>query len=82
MKYFMNMDGTIIGENIRNLRKRNYLTQEELAEKLGVSTMTIYRIENGVGNIKIQNLIMLAEIFGVDMHQLLKKGAVKDPKSA
>ena len=81
------MDNTIymermaIGDNVRNLRKRAYLSQMDLAEKLGVSVMTVYRIENGIGNIKTQNLVRMAEIFEVEIQVILTKGAVKDPKS-
>ena len=36
-----------IGENIRRYRKLRGLTQEELAKKIGVSTMSIRRYESG-----------------------------------
>ena len=37
-----------IGENIRNFRKKNDLTQEALADRLGVTYQSISRWENGV----------------------------------
>lgn len=36
-----------MGQRIRKLRKRCDLCQEALAEKLGVSQVTVSRIENG-----------------------------------
>ena len=36
-----------IGENIRNFRKKNDLTQEALADRLGVTYQSISRWENG-----------------------------------
>ena len=37
-----------IGENIRNYRKKNDLTQEVLADHLGVTYQSISRWENGI----------------------------------
>ena len=39
-----------IGENIRKYRKQADLTQEELADKLGVSYQSVSRWENGVSH--------------------------------
>ena len=36
-----------IGENIRNYRRKQDLTQEEFAERLGVSYQSVSRWENG-----------------------------------
>ena len=37
-----------IGENIRNFRKKNDLTQEEFADRLDVTYQSVSRWENGV----------------------------------
>ena len=36
-----------IGERIKELRKKNDLTQERLAEKIGISNVSLSKIENG-----------------------------------
>ena len=41
------IDMKVLGENIRHIRKVKGLTQEELAQKAGLSTMSIRRYENG-----------------------------------
>ena len=41
------LDNISIGNQITYLRRQNNLTQEELAEKLGVSVQTISKWENG-----------------------------------
>ncbi len=41
-----------IGKFIAKLRKEQDLTQEELAEKLGVSAKSVSRWENGVSLVK------------------------------
>ena len=46
-------DMTSIGINIKKQRKRNKMTQQQLADKLGVSVMTIRRYESGATNLKI-----------------------------
>ena len=40
----------MIGENIRSYRKKNGLTQEEFAERLGVTYQSVSRWENGVSH--------------------------------
>jgi len=39
-----------LGENIRPCRRRMDLTQEQLAERLGVSFQSVSRWENGVSH--------------------------------
>lgn len=46
------MDQEKIGKFIANLRKEQKLTQEQLAEKLGVTDKSVSRWENGVSLIK------------------------------
>lgn len=41
-----------IGKYIATCRKENKLTQEQLAEKLGVSSKSVSRWENGVSQTK------------------------------
>ncbi len=40
----------MIGENIRSYRKKNGLTQEEFAERLGVTYQSVSGWENGVSH--------------------------------
>lgn len=44
------MDQTVIGSYIARKRKEQKLTQEQLAEQLGVSNKTISKWENGVSH--------------------------------
>lgn len=56
----------LVAERIKQLRKEANLTQEELAEKLGLKKVSIQKYENGgVTNIKSQTLEKLGEIFNV-----------------
>lgn len=55
-----------LGRNIRALRKREGLTQEMLAETVGVSRATVARWERGsIAQVRGHNLHVLCERFGV-----------------
>ena len=66
-----------IGENIRNLRKRKNITQEELAEHLGISFQSISKWERADGFPDITMLPDLADFFNISVDELL--GADKMP---
>jgi len=63
---------------LKELRKEKKLTQEELAEKIGISKRTLANWEDGVSSIKENKLKILCEIFGVDMPYLLGYNNVKN----
>ena len=50
---------------VKDLRLKNGLTQEELAEKIGVHVQTVWAWENGKNNPKGKRLRDLAEFFHV-----------------
>ena len=60
-----------IGNNIRTLRRSKDMTQDELAEKLGVTFQTVSRWENGGTYPDMELLPVLAGIFGVTVDHLL-----------
>ncbi|MEK4030519.1 helix-turn-helix transcriptional regulator [Pseudobacillus sp. FSL P4-0506] len=60
----------MIGMNIRILRKKHKLSQEQLAEKLNVSRQTIAKWENEEAAPDIYKCKILADIFQVTMDQL------------
>ncbi len=54
-----------MGQIIRNLRKEQGLTQEELAEQLGVTFQAVSKWENDSGLPDISQIVPLATVFGV-----------------
>lgn len=62
---------------LRNLRTESNLTQQELAEKLGVSFSSISMYERGQREPNFETLEAIAEFFNVDMNYLLGKSDIK-----
>lgn len=59
-----------LGKKIRQLRFKAGLTQEQLAEKLGIGPQSVSKWENAVAMPDITALPLLAEIFGVTIDDL------------
>ena len=62
-----------IGEKLKEARTRRLLTQEELAEKAGVSHSTIVNIERNNQEPHFRTIRKLAEALDVDPTTLLGK---------
>ncbi|MCO8193890.1 MULTISPECIES: helix-turn-helix domain-containing protein [Anaerofustis] len=60
------------GTNLQNLRKKHDLSQEQLAEKLEVSRQAVSKWENGSSYPEMDKLIMLSELFNIDIDMLIK----------
>ena len=60
-----------IGNNIAAYRKRDNLTQAELAEKLNYSDKAVSKWERGESVPDVMTLVQLAELFGVTVNELL-----------
>lgn len=65
----MNLDN--IGKFIKEMRKNKNLTQEELAEKLGVNNRTVSRWENGKNMPDISLYKPLCEVLGISIEELV-----------
>lgn len=62
----------LLGQRIREIRKSKGITQEQLAEMLGIGTANISYIENGKFAPSMENFEKLVEIFGVEPYELYK----------
>lgn len=67
----------VVGNNIKNLRKANKLTQYELSEKLNYSNKAISRWESGEVVPDIQTLNKICEIFNVPIASMFEQDATK-----
>lgn len=71
-----------IGENIRRFRKKNDLTQEEFADRLGVTYQSVSRWENGTTYPDLELLPALSEILSVTVDELIGMPQVEKEKRA
>jgi len=65
------MDASILASNIRHLRKQQSLSQEELANNLGLNRGNIASYEKGTAEPKICNLVNLAHYYKVTLIDLI-----------
>lgn len=72
----------LIGENIRNFRKKNDLTQEELANRLGVTYQSVSRWENGSTYPDLELLPAISEVLEVTVDELLGMPQAEKEKRA
>ena len=71
-----------IGENIRNFRKKNDLTQEALADRLGVTYQSVSRWENGTTYPDLELIPAIAECLAVTVDELLGMPQIEKEKRA
>jgi transcriptional regulator with XRE-family HTH domain len=63
-----------IGKRIQELRKRQGLSQEQVAERAEISSNYLSRIECGKENPTLDMLIKLAQVLKVDMREMFVVG--------
>lgn len=63
----------IIGELVRYTRKRAGLTQDELANRAGLTRTSITNLEAGNQQIRVHTLLNLAKALGVSPQELLPR---------
>lgn len=69
----------MLGDKIREARKKASLTQEELAAKIGVKRSVISKYENGSISPKIETIKKISEALNVDTVELLDFSNVISP---
>ncbi len=62
-----------LGEVIKAHRTRCKMTQEFVAEHLGVSRQAVSKWENGTSDPSTSNLLALSKLFGIPAEELLKE---------
>jgi len=65
MEYTKNYDVKELGKRIRIIRKKNHMTQEQLAEKLMVSVDSVSNYENGRTTCMHDHLMHMSELFNI-----------------
>lgn len=76
-----------LGEELKEQRVRCKMTQEFVAETLGVSRQSVSKWENGVVDPSTSNLLALSKLYGISAEELLQgvshgqSGAPRHPGS-
>ncbi len=69
-----------VGDRIREIREELRITQDQLAERSGLSKGFLSDVENNKRNIGSQNLLKIANVLGASVDYLLR-GEVTEPSS-
>lgn len=62
-----------LGEVLKDHRIQNHMTQEFVAEHLGVSRQAVSKWENGTSDPSTSNLLALVKLYGISPEELLKQ---------
>ena len=60
-------------ENLKKIRKDNNLSQEDLAEKLGVSRQSVSKWESGQAYPEMDKVIQICNLFNLNIDDLLNQ---------
>lgn len=66
-----------VNETVKVMREMNQFTQEEMAEKLGMSVNGYSKLERGISKISLEKLEQIANIFNInvsDLYSATEKG--------
>lgn len=66
-----------LGRRIKDLRKRNKMTQAELADIIGMETTNLCKLENGGQIPKEENIMKIASALKVEVRDLFDFGYIK-----
>ena len=69
----------MVGRNLKRLRQRSGLTQDDLAERLHVTRQAVSAWETGKNQPDVETLTAMAEALGADVRELIYgPGAVEE----
>ena len=64
-------------EKLKEIRKKEGISQEQLAERIGVTRQAITKWETGKGLPDVENMVIIAEIFKTTIDELLMDSVTK-----
>ena len=67
----------ILGKNIQVYGKLKNITQEKLAETIGIDTISLSKIETGRNYPTAENLAKITEVLDVELYELFVNNRVK-----
>lgn len=73
----MELDDKAIGKRIKIARIRTGLTQENVADRIGITPQHVSNIETGNSSVSLTTLVAIANLLGTTMDELLCDTLVK-----
>lgn len=70
----------LLGKNIRRFRKRDGMTQDQLAEKAGINQKQISKIESGRIQARLSTYLRIANALGVSIDHFLADALLIEPE--
>ncbi len=70
------LDPRLLGARLQEARKARRLTQERVAEELGLKRTTVVAIEKGDRRVRPEELMLLADLYGREVADLTRRRAV------
>lgn len=67
----MAISAVILGERLKAARVKKNYSQEEVAEKIGMSAFHLGRIENGKKNVYLHKLALWCDVLDIPMEEIL-----------
>ena len=71
----------LMGRSIKRLRKHHKMTQEQLAEQIGMDQKQISHIETGRSREKLSTYLKIANVFGVSIDHFLAGALLIDAEN-
>lgn len=62
-----------LSENLKRIRKENNLSQEQLADKLGVSRQSVSKWESGLAYPEMDKVLQICKMFNLNIDELLNQ---------
>ncbi|MGX0251323.1 transcriptional regulator with XRE-family HTH domain [Staphylococcus hominis] len=59
------------GENLKEIRKRMKLTQQEMADKMDIARPYLSLLENGKSSISIQTALYISQQLNISVNELI-----------
>lgn len=75
---FKTQSNRSVGRNIRAVRQQHGWSQEDVANKLGISIPALSKIETGITDVNLSRLEQIADIFELSLVQLLSFEEAQD----
>ena len=72
------IDKSSIGQIIKKLRKDKHLTQEELAERVELSTNYLSKVERGLSVLNAESFLKMAEVLSFTLEDFGIKTNIKE----